>query len=381
MRWSTFAGVSEAEARLRSNIEACIDAWWGEFARESRRVEEYLRGELNWDCPGWISHCLDSIDQQLDWEADLATTGDHQLVITPEDRLYLRPLVEVILDRAPIVPGWTFSGYRGPFAPDVALSRVESITETVSGFLGASCRRGVHNTIDVIVSTDDLDGGEDGLAMTQATLLTELIVGEEVAADWLGGVTLVASGSHRESFDLLREEFLFELESINRSLPSRPYLESAGRRCSVFKCRPPKMKDYPGNTDLLTAMSELPEMWLATQAGRPFASIRFSAFGERFCYLKIDSSFQVGFDDRAAISAYFHERLVSAGAGCVVGGGTGIRYSYVDLAVVDMSLATEVVCASAREAKLPSRSWILFYDSTLQHEWIGLGEDTPPPPE
>jgi hypothetical protein len=34
-----------------------------------------------------------------------------------------------------------------------------------------------------------------------------------------------------------------------------------------------------------------------------------------------------------------------------------------------------------RAAAVANRSWLLFHDAHLADEWIGIYEDTPPPPK
>jgi hypothetical protein len=66
--------------------------------------------------------------------------------------------------------------------------------------------------------------------------------------------------------------------------------------------------------------------------------------------------------------------------GVVIGGGTGIRHSYVDLALTDVERGVAATRAALRKGGLPKRSWILFFDDALAAEWIGIHDDTPPPP-
>jgi hypothetical protein len=64
----------------------------------------------------------------------------------------------------------------------------------------------------------------------------------------------------------------------------------------------------------------------------------------------------------------------------VIGGGTGRRYSYVDMAVTDLNAAIPLICETLRAGKLTKRSWLLFQDADLQSEWIGIWDDSPRPP-
>ena len=66
--------------------------------------------------------------------------------------------------------------------------------------------------------------------------------------------------------------------------------------------------------------------------------------------------------------------------GCFIGGGTGLRYSYVDLALTDAERSIEQITALLRDGNVPKGCWILFFDADLCGEWVGVYPDSPPPP-
>jgi hypothetical protein len=56
---------------------------------------------------------LQAIHPSLMWEYGSAMRQPgHRLVITPESRRFLRPMVRTILERAPKIAGWEFYPYR-----------------------------------------------------------------------------------------------------------------------------------------------------------------------------------------------------------------------------------------------------------------------------
>ena len=63
-----------------------------------------------------------------------------------------------------------------------------------------------------------------------------------------------------------------------------------------------------------------------------------------------------------------------------IGGGTGLRYSYVDLALTNVEGAMDALIPVLRAANLPRRTWLLFFDADLGDEWIPIWDDAPPPP-
>ena len=73
-------------------------------------------------------------------------------------------------------------------------------------------------------------------------------------------------------------------------------------------------------------------------------------------------------------------KLRPARAGCVIGGGTGLRYSYIDLALTDVRRGSDLVRQRLRAGNVPKRSWLLFHDCEWAREWVGVWDDTPRPP-
>ena len=105
--------------------------------------------------------------------------------------------------------------------------------------------------------------------------------------------------------------------------------------------------------------------------------------GETFCYVKIDGTQGVDaeeFADRSKIEEALDAALRERQLGCVVGGGTGRMYSYVDLALVDVDRGAEIVQQVLRGGNIAKRTWILFFDADLESQWIGIWEGAPPPP-
>ena len=50
----------------------------------------------------------------------------------------------------------------------------------------------------------------------------------------------------------------------------------------------------------------------------------------------------------------------------------GCRYSYVDFAVTDFPMASDIIRKMLCAGRIPKRSWILFFDSDKVGRWIGI---------
>jgi hypothetical protein len=51
------------------------------------------------------------------------------------------------------------------------------------------------------------------------------------------------------------------------------------------------------------------------------------------------------------------------------------------LALADVDAAIPVIQSRLRDGRIPHRSWLLFFDTPLAEEWIGMYTDTPAPPD
>ncbi len=250
---------------------------------------------------------------------------------------------------------------------------------------GIKCERGRFNRVDVIVEFPGATLKKDyELARSQAFVLIESALGEDILNRWVGGIEATRKGWGGKSVDRLPEEVDRLVREISSSLPTTPlYAAPDEAMWSLFELEPTPADDFAAQYDMFVGKSMNGEMWQNTHSGVSFYSGRYSALGEVFCYLKIDGSEGLTgevFSDKADIEDALDDRLRSEKLGCFVGGGTGLRYSYVDLSLTNVWDAVPVIRSVLRAGNLTRRSWIQFYDTDWQDEWLGIWEDSPPPP-
>jgi hypothetical protein len=389
MRWLFADPDDRAEAAARKRVLARIKDWWAAFEDKAPAVGSLFRGKKEWDLPGWMHDTLGAVDPNLCWEYGPAVrTEGHRLVITPESRQYLRPLVRTVLDRAPDIAGWEFYPYR--LAEDLEQAR-----QTVEGRTGGSLdgvtvelEIGEGNRIDLLFRSPATKGGDDREALNVAFVAAETLLGERMLDRWVGAIEAAppARGPKGRAIPLarLRDTFDALVASIRDRLPDRPFVERpAQAEWSLIKLKPEPAADYPGQTDLIVATARDVELWKAAHAGPPFYSQRFSRHKETFAYVKVDGKhFRRGSEaaDRGALEDALDEALADGGLGVHIGGGTGLKYSYIDLALADLDRGVERARQTLRRLRVPERSWVLFYDADLAAEWVGVYPETPPPP-
>jgi hypothetical protein len=391
MRWLYYHPANDFEAGERAAVLSRVDAWWREFARRASDIDTLFtrRRGTEWDLPGWMNEYLQAIHPDLMWEYGRAMNCEgHRLAITPESELGLRPLTQVILSRAPSIPGWEFYGYRVPEPLDEALASVHGRTGIDLAGTRVRASIGEGNVVDLAFFSDACPGGEDQQSLHAGLVVTESLLGEQVLNEWIGAIGMFPnSRAGRGSLiplDKLKPTVQALVGSIVDQFPAAPArpVPDGEWTGSVLQLSPERAEDYPRRQDLWIAVTDRLPVWREAHSGRSFYSHRFSRIGETFCFLKIDrdETFDDPVQDRARVEEGLDAALGAAGLGAVFGGGTGLRYSYVDLALTDVRAAIPLLRETLRAGGIPQRTWLLFFDATLADEWVGMVDDRTPPP-
>lgn len=395
IRWEYQLGERPGETERRLDLEALVAAWWSAFERKSGALVDHFEGRTQWDLPQWMSETLNAIDAELMWEFGPALeTKGHRLVITPEARRDLRPLVRYILSRAPRLEGWEFYAHRLPESLKMARQTVEARCGKSSALSEVAVSLGEHHAIALRFSGPAVHRDED-FAQREAFVLTETLLGEELLNRWIGEIS-VHPRPKRGFLQLLGrarpEPESRPLETLQAKVAELILGVQGGLRdivtaseadpWTLLELEPEKQDDYPWQQDLFVAKTPNLELWRATRADG-FYDERFGRSGETFCYLKLDGSQGLDkekFADKSEIEDALDALLKPAGWGCQIGGGTGLRYSYVELALKHRESALPAVRDLLARGNVPRRSWILFHNCELEHEWVGVYDDSPPPP-
>ena len=384
VRWPTFEpGVAEEE-RQRAAIESRIDLWWGAFRQRAAQLDALFDGHERWDLSTWMNGTLQAIDPNLMWEFGPGLRSGHRLVITPESDHHLRPLVHQIVSRAPALDGWEFYEYR--LAENI--SRLDPILKGRTGapWLGGGsiCSPGDANRVDILFGfPGDLLARDRELAEAQAFVACETLLGEENLDHWVGGIDVAPVSNEMIPIDAFKISFD---EARSQVLDQGTYpvpLADTDGKWALYELKPKGASDYPRQTDLFIGKAMHQVMWCTAHSDTPFSSRRFSRFGERFCYLKLDgmNGFDGSdFDNKGEVEDALDDELRQHDLGCFIGGGTGYRYSYVDLALTNLDAAIPRIREVLRAHRIQKRTWLQFFDTDWQTEWVGIWPDTPPPP-
>lgn len=375
---------------MEPTVDDPIANWWTEFRKQAPHLDRLFQGKEEWDLPEWMGRYLSAIHPHLMWEFGPARRGPgHRLVITPEARRELRPLVREILRRAPPIEGWEFYEYR------LAENNFADAAATVEGRVGGEIgplqvlvKPGEFNCVDLrfLGFPPESDPQHNN---SVAFVASETLLGEEVLDRWIGVIDVDPQpvGDERPfAIADLQAKVTQLIEQIQDTLPERPWHEIDIENdvpWNTLEVDAEDCDDCIRQEDLLVAISPLPGLVQNALSGATFDSTRFSRCGEKFCYLKIDGSEGLDgsvFSDRGDIEDAINAVLRPAKLGSSIGGGTGRRYSYVELALVDIDRAWQEMRLVLQEGHLTPRTWLLFHDDERRFDWQGLYDDSPAPP-
>jgi hypothetical protein len=387
MRWLTSRFETPAEAAQRTRTIATIDEWWRSFRAAIPRLNELFsprNAQNGMDLPHWMAQHLGAIDDRLMWEFGPALKeGRHRLVITPESARHLRPLCDEILRRAPACE-FEFYGERPPESIAEGLSMARSRNECEILVTGIECRPGKGNRVDLNVTANASASSHDlDRAWSQAIIICSTWLGEAVTDRWLGYIDVSASSTCGPALETLHAQFESAVNQCLRARHPRPYLEvAASSQWSIVELKPNPGQEITRRSDLFVYRTM--DLGVADTLFRrlPFYSDRFSSHGERFCYLMLDGkgASMEGFEDKSQIEDALDAALTQQGLGAVMGSGTGLRYSYIDLALSNLDNASDTIIQVLRQGGIVTNAWLLFHDDEWHDEWIGIHDDTPAPP-
>ncbi|HEY2250086.1 MAG TPA: hypothetical protein VGH74_03455, partial [Planctomycetaceae bacterium] len=206
-----------------------IANWWTEFVKQAPHIHALFHRQEEWDLLEWMQQHFSPIHPHLMWEFGPARRGPgHRLVITPEARRELRPLVREVLRRAPHIEGWEFYQYR------LAEKDIADAAATVKGRVGGDIEH-----LQVLVQAGDFNRvdlrflGFPPEADTQhnnsvAFVASETLLGEEVLDRWIGVIDVEPqpAGDERPfAIADLQAKVQQLIEQIQDTLPERPWHE------------------------------------------------------------------------------------------------------------------------------------------------------------
>ncbi|MCI0360514.1 MAG: hypothetical protein L0211_18710 [Planctomycetaceae bacterium] len=390
MRWLFADPANSLEMAHRNQVFGAIDAWWRAFQGKTTDLSALFHRKSDWDLVRWMHDYLGAVDPRLMWEYGPARSQDgHRLVITPESHRWLRPVLRSLLERAPKIAGWEFYPNRLPEDVPHTIMTVEARVGTnITGAVVAASLAPARK-IDLWFDFPQQKFDEQ-MARSAAFVASETLMGEYVLDTWIGAISLVSDSPEAKLRPLPMDRAQATVGALVRSIQEQLPLTRLADisidepRWSSVQIEPRgEADDYPARADMIYATVLDVEMFRNVQSGLIFTSACHSRCGELFCYIKIDASEVPGnqrVEFRGAIEDELNPALAAAKVGGCIGGGSGLRYSYIDLALTDLNGAVPIIRRVLAERRVPVRTWLLFFDDELSREWIGIHAATPEPP-
>lgn len=400
MRW-IFCDDPDERARREATL-ARMDAFWRGFSERTEDFAAVFRQESDFDLVQWMQEHLGAVDRRIMWEFGPALSGrGHRLVVTTEGAHELRPMVDALVARAPALGDWEVYGYRMPDPPELALQGVQARTGVDMSDAKVSVGIGEERTIELRVCSPKMSFGANDAVWNGGLVAIESLVGEETLDRWIGAIdvapmpkpvkrwgifraqepvddTLVPLGELRARVDGLVEQLKAE-----RAAAPFAALDPEAAEWTMLQLAPEEAPDYPGQADLAVVRTCALDLWKASHGPGLFFDERFSAHGESFAFLKIDQQ-AVAPERRVEAKTPIEEAvlafLADGGRGALIASGSGLRYAYLELALADRDRGVAELRELLRGLEVPVRSWLLFFESHLAGEWVGVYPETPPPP-
>lgn len=394
MRWLYFNPNDCQEAAQHAALLQKIDRWWAAFQENTGNIKALFARKSKWDLPAFMLEYLNAIDSRLMWEFGQAVNSQGvRLVISPEAERWLRPLVNTIIAKAPKLPGWEFYAHRLPEVIEDATDFLDQRVGLNLGKVKFEAKIGTQGKLDVWLASPQWETGNQADNFNAALIAIETLLGEETLDRWIG-VVEAATCKATEQLNprprlLPMDRFRPTVEALIGSLEDqRPAqfcheMPDAEKTYSSYEVQPDRMGAEILRCDIFVGITWRPDVFQAAARPDHFDSHRFSRHGETFAYVAIDGAEGLdssAFGDRVEIEDALHDALVADQLGAVLGGETGLSFSYVEVALAKPVEAIDRIRKILAAGNVPISSWIAFHDTELAREWVGIYGHTPPPP-
>lgn len=381
-RWH-FASPSIADEWQRKQDRLkLIDQFWVALERDAAQLLAEATERRDGEAVGvWAQEHIQNIHPDLMFEFGPIGKEGAVLTITPEEKHYLRPIVDTLMAQKKPIPGWTFQTYREALAPDLLASAFEArVKQPLPPPFTAHGTIDDDNTIRIEFVSDKYAFDNNPLDWLSPFGACDVVLGEEENAKWLDMV-LTKRGAAPAETDIvkcaqqLKDEYFATKEKLLAKIPTQPY----------WKQTQPKEQavvDLGKTAEGRNTISTPYPAFFKSVDSTHFTTERFSRCGERLAYLQVNDNMElsVDVDQREQLAQAIDTALRAAKLGCVVGGGSGTpNRTYIDLMLTDPDKAVPVLQQVAQLRKLPHSSWLRFYDADWRQEWVGMYNDTAPP--
>ncbi|SFJ00763.1 hypothetical protein [Jannaschia pohangensis] len=370
-----------AALSLPSATRDAIGAFWAEFAAQEAGLDAlFTTGSRETD-PVAVMAALHDVSPELMWEFGKAETG-HKVVITAEWNDDNRALARAVVQSAPQLRYFTPEDVRTPNPPEAiaelfaARTRAALDITTVTPSVSATGRMDIHFT----------GAASDQVLFEQGLTFASLALGETAERDWLGQVTtekVKADGFFRRAklppLDIAAavEACHAAIEAAKANRPGRPYGNEPpeARQQLLFNIGGQSGESHP-RADLITYVASNEAFAQNLLQAERFSSVCHSAHGEWFVGLRIPNEADGPMDVslRSTLEDRLHDALSQAGLGGFAAAGSGAEFTYIDLALTDVTRGLACAADALRGADGAEDAIVQFLDPGLATQDMPLSK-------
>ncbi len=396
MRWQYLFNKEDPDFKIKEEKLKRIRNFWIAFEKlclpiwDSRH--EQVGGLDNF--ASWVQKQLNLVDEKLLWEVHEIDDKNFYFAVTAGNDETKQMLAEAVIDSAPEFEGWQFLKY----LPAHEMDELFHYCKDFVGFevphdLKVSCADTGWNRIDLTFFSKQFS--ENIESIDKCIRIGKYALGEELFERWVDRVMMskppsspskffnkVIGKSGPQTFEL--SQLKAECERMKQlylaGLPEKfvsdlVTLDDSEELSNWTVARDTEDESHPGRKERLFYSMKIQLVLFAVMNALYFHSQCHSKLGEVFCYIK-SMPFDYDSEYAQAKRTEFHfaldGELRKEGAGCVLGIGSGLSSIFVDLVLRDVERALPILLSVVRKYALPEGTWLLFYDSHLCDEWVGL---------
>lgn len=358
-----FLGRKKAEPTKGQTLKQRTEGFWKWFSERADRYYQAIEDQTFDDCSKEFIAKIDEFFPGIAWVFGPGPDKvGHSLTITPEGDPYQAIAIAYIIGRAPHLPGWTFYSSRQP-SSTFASGHMEIVGEKVSAkeiWVTPQINEEAEE-IDLVCWTPvfkDLPEGSRG----QITFLwLDEALGELMVTQRLGAID-IHGDSLKDAIPLTElPEFVSQVEREHQWKPC-----ILGEAYSSYRVR--ERADYEPTflrSDIFTGTSLLHQLSSdhLAEDGKP--ENKLSAWGVDFLFIAIPAPlFSKGkqIDERGELEDAITEVFTHNASGRVLGGASGNKNLYIDLAIFDGESALTMVTDLLRGHALGKDGKVYFFD-------------------
>lgn len=387
LRWRFADNKMKDEYNGKMGRQARADVFADAFERDAVALAKALDESKTSVIVNWVGKYLPPINPNLRWEAGPGPQlKTYDFTVTCEQHRELQPIVDSIIRKIKKkkIKDWQFYGSRRA----MPLNLIEKAFAARGGGKVPSFKVEVKTDIDKSIAltfiSKDFSGDNIRKDLGSASLLIELILGEDNLNHWIGTVATKKSKGSSKAGSVVGDATAFlhafdkEKSAVVSKLPAQFYWEQKPPEQQALVRYTPK----GAGAERKTLITWLPGFERAAGSNL-FSSERFSKRGEAFCYVQARGVAELVLPEkREALEKTIDKELRAAKLGCVVGAGSGTMESiYIDLCLPSVENAIPKLRELCAALKLPKGTRLRFYDPEWRYEWVGMFDETPPPNE